>query len=278
MIISELLGYGFMQHALVTALLTSIVCGIMGTYIVTKRLVFISGGITHASFGGIGIAYFLGFNPLLGAAVFSVLSALGIEWLSKENHKIRPDSSIAIFWSFGMAAGVIFIFLTPGYAPNLITYLFGSILTVTLTEIYVLLFLTLIISGFFILFYRIILSVAFDEEFARTRQIPVGAIKNFLMALTALSIIMSIRVAGIILVISLLTIPQATANIFYRSFRAILFASIVIGFTGCLSGIFLSYLFDIPSGASIIFVLVIIFILSGLYKQMRTRILLRPQL
>lgn len=275
--ISQLLEYTFIRHALITALLTSVACGIMGTYIVTKRLVFISGGITHASFGGIGIAYFLGFHPLLGAAVFSVLSALGIEMLSKEK-TIRPDSSIAIFWSFGMAIGIIFIFLTPGYAPNLMSYLFGSILTVTLTEIYFLLALAILISLFFFFFYRTILAVSFDEDFAKTRRIPVAMIKNLLMALTALTIIMSIRVAGIILVISLLTIPQATANIFYKSFTAILVSSIITGFAGCLSGIILSYLFNIPSGASIIFVLVLIFVLSGIYKQLRTRLLLRPQL
>ncbi|MCD4734862.1 MAG: metal ABC transporter permease, partial [Bacteroidales bacterium] len=137
----ELLEYNFIRHALITAALSSIACGFIGTYIVSKRMVFISGGITHTSFGGIGIAYFLGANPLLGAAVFSVLSAIGIEWLSKKSD-IRTDSSIAIFWSFGMAVGIIFIFLSPGYAPNMMHYLFGSILTVTKTEILLLLILT----------------------------------------------------------------------------------------------------------------------------------------
>jgi len=168
----DLLQYDFFLNAWMASILTSISCGIIGTYIVTRRIVFISGGITHTSFGGIGLGYFLGINPLIGAMIFSLLAALGIEYLSGKA-KIRNDSAIAILWSFGMAVGIIFIYLTPGYAPNLMSYLFGSILTVTSTEIYLILSLCLFLVIFFILFLNTIIFIAFDQEFARTRKLPV---------------------------------------------------------------------------------------------------------
>lgn len=257
----EAFQYNFMQHAMLAALFTSISCGIIGTYIVSKRIVFISGGITHTSFGGIGIGYFLGFNPLLGAAIFAVLSAVGIEFFSRKS-EIRHDSMIGIFWSFGMALGIIFIFLTPGYAPNLMSYLFGSILTVATTDIWLMLALSLIIITVFALMFRSVLYIAFDETFARTRNISVDTIKYIIMALVALAIVLSIRVIGIILVISLMTIPQTTANIFTRKFGNIMVFSSLIALLGTLAGLFISYQMDIPSGASIIFSLVIIFMVA----------------
>ncbi|HRX98217.1 MAG TPA: metal ABC transporter permease, partial [Bacteroidales bacterium] len=157
---ADLLQYNFFINALLAALFTSISCGIIGTYIVSKRIVFISGGITHTSFGGVGLGYFAGINPLIGAAIFSLLSAFGIEYMSKKI-AIREDSAIAIMWSFGMALGIIFIYLTPGYAPNLMSYLFGSILTVSTGEIVLTGILAIVILAFFIIFYKIILFIAF---------------------------------------------------------------------------------------------------------------------
>lgn len=165
----EIFTYHFFINALLTAVLTSISCGIIGTYIVSKRLVFISGGITHTSFGGIGMGYFFGINPLIGAAVFSILSALGIEFMSKKT-EVREDSAIAIMWSFGMAIGIIFIFITPGYAPNLMTYLFGSILTVTNLDLIISFSVTSLVIIFFLSFYKVILFVSFDPDFAKARQ------------------------------------------------------------------------------------------------------------
>ena len=130
----ELFQYTFFQHALLGSLFASIACGIIGTYIVTRRLVFISGGITHASFGGIGIGLYAGVSPILCAAIFSVLSAFGVEWLSKRSD-MREDSAIAVFWTFGMAIGIIFSFLAPGFTPDLSSYLFGNILTITTSDI-----------------------------------------------------------------------------------------------------------------------------------------------
>ncbi|NLO67915.1 MAG: metal ABC transporter permease, partial [Bacteroidales bacterium] len=128
--ILEFFNYQFIVNALLASLLGSITAGIIGTYIVTRRMVFITGGITHASFGGLGLGYFIGINPMLGAGQFGILAGLGVEFLSKYR-KIREDSVIAMTWSFGMAVGIIFIFITPGYAPNLMSYLFGNILTVS---------------------------------------------------------------------------------------------------------------------------------------------------
>ena len=158
----DLLNYDFFQNALISTILIGISCGLVGTYIVAKRMVFISGGITHASFGGLGFAYYMGFAPLLGAAVFSVLAAWGILFLS-ENRKVREDSLIGIFWSAGMAIGVLFIYLTPGYAPNLMSYLFGNILTITFGQIVLSILLCIFILVFFALFYRPLFYIAFDN-------------------------------------------------------------------------------------------------------------------
>jgi len=261
----ELFAYDFFTNAVLAAIITSITCGVIGTYIVTRRIVFISGGITHTSFGGIGIGYFLGFSPLLGAAIFSLLSAFGIEYLSKRKD-IREDSAIAIMWSFGMAVGIIFIYLTPGYAPDLMSYLFGSILTVSKTELYITLTLCVVVVLFFYFFYKPILFSAFDQDFAKTRKIPVDLINYVLISLVALTIVLSIKVVGIILIISLLTIPQATANLFVKDFKKIIFISILIGLVASLAGLSISYYLNIPSGATIIFSLVSIFVIARIVK------------
>jgi zinc transport system permease protein len=253
--------YQFVLHALMAAVLASVSCGIVGTYIVARRKVFISGGITHASFGGIGIGYYLGINPVLGAAVFSILSALGIEYLSKKTD-VREDSAIGILWSLGMAIGIIFIFITPGYAPNLMMFLFGSILTVAWPDLYLMMGLCLLIVVFFLVYYRLILYIAFDEEYARAHNAPVNFINYLLMGIIALTIVLHIRVVGIILVISFLTIPQSTANLYSRDFRMIIFLSVLIGLIGSVAGLVMSYSLDIPSGASIIFSFVILFIFA----------------
>ncbi len=267
----ELLHYKFFSNALLASLFTSINCGIIGTYIVTRRLVFISGGITHASFGGIGIGYFFGFNPIISAAVFAVFSALGIEFLSKKAD-VREDSLIGIFWSFGMALGIIFVFLAPGYAPNLMGYLFGSLLTVTPLDLGLMVVLTVIVTGFFIVFYKVILFISFDQEYAKTHNAPVQFINYALISLVAITIVLSIKVAGIILIISLLTIPQTIANLFTRNFINIMILSVLIAFFGTFAGLLLSYGLNIPSGASIIMSLVFAFIIAKLFSILVTKI------
>lgn len=257
--ITSILQYEFGQNALLAAIFASISCGIIGTYIVAKRIVFISGGITHASFGGIGLGYYLGIDPIIGAMVFGVLSALGVQFFAKRAD-MREDSAIAMLWALGMAIGIIFVYLTPGYAPNLLSYLFGNILIVSYTDLILMSVLTLIICLFFIASLRMILFVSFDEEFASTNNAPVKLFNGVLMSLVALTIVFNIKVVGIILVMSLLTIPQAIANLFTRTFGVMMVLSVVFAFIGSVSGLMLSYRLDIPSGASIIFLLVLLFI------------------
>lgn len=267
----ELLQYTFFQHALIGSLLASIVCGMVGTYIVTRRLVFISGGLTHASFGGIGIGLYAGISPLLSAAVFAVLSAFGVEWLSKRS-EMREDSAIAVFWTLGMALGIIFTYLSPGFAPDLSSYLFGNILTIAVSDLLFLGIVALLTTLFFALYIRPIIAIAFDREFAASQGIRVRLFEYLLMMLIALSIVGCLRLVGIVLVISLLTIPQLTANLFTHSFTRIIWLSIGIGYLSCLGGFLLSYYLNVPSGASIIFFSIIIYAVCKLFKTFRVHL------
>ncbi|KAA6346748.1 High-affinity zinc uptake system membrane protein ZnuB [termite gut metagenome] len=258
--------YAFFRHALLGSLLASIVCGIIGTYIVTRRLVFISGGITHSSFGGIGLGLYTGISPMLSAIVFSVLSAFGIEWLGKRKD-MREDSAIAVFWTFGIAIGIIFSFLSPGFAPDLSAYLFGNILTITQTDLIVQGVICLLLILFFVLFINPIIYIAFDREFARSQGIPVAVFEYILIMFVALTIVSCLRMVGIVLVISLLTVPQMTANLFTYNFKRIIWYSIGIGYLSCLGGLFISYYKNIPSGACIIFFSIVIYTTCKLLKK-----------
>lgn len=266
----DVLHYAFFQNALIGSLLTAIACGIVGTYIVSRRLVFISGGITHASFGGLGLGFYLGMNPILMAMIFSIFSAFGVEWVSRTQN-VREDSAIAGVWSLGMALGVIFIFLTPGYAPNLSAYLFGNILTITTADILWILGLVVILIGMFSLFLREIVYVAFDRDFAVTQRLPVKWIEYVMMCFIAVTIVLSIRLVGIMLLMSLLTLPQVTVNLFTSDFKKIIWGSIAIGFLGCVAGLVLSYFLNVPSGAFIILVLVVLFLVMKAIRPLFRR-------
>jgi zinc transport system permease protein len=256
----EILGYQFFRNAIGAAVLTAILAAMVGTYIVSRKIVFIGGGITHASFGGIGLAYFLGWNPFLGAALFAVLSGLGIEWISGRG-KVREDSAIAIIWSFGMALGIIFVFMTPGYSPNLMGFLFGSILTVVTGELYLLLLFCLLTALFFAVFFRPVVHTAFDPEFSAVMGLRVGFFRYAMAVIMALAIVISIRTIGIILVLSLFTIPQLTAMVFTRDFARIMPLAAFWGITGSLAGLFAAYALNIPSGAAMVFFLTFQFLL-----------------
>lgn len=262
--IIELLDYSFFQNALLGSLFASVVCGIIGTYIVVRRLVFISGGITHASLGGIGIGFYLGINPIFAAIVFSVLSSFGIEWLSGRKG-VREDSAIGTLWSLGMAIGIIFIYLTPGYAPNLNDYLFGNILTVTNFDIYSLLILSIVLLFIFLAFKYQIIFTSFDSDYYKTRNLPVSFIKYMMMGFISLTIVLCIRLVGIVLLMSLLTVPQMTANLFTSNFSRIILISILFCFLGCIIGLLMSVYLDAPSGVFIIFSQITLFILLKLY-------------
>lgn len=260
----EILRYTFFQNALWGGLFTAIACGIVGTYVVSRRLVFISGGVTHASFGGLGLGFYLGINPFLTALGFAVLSAFGVEWMSR-SRRVREDSAIAAIWSLGMAIGAIFIVLTPGYAPNLSSYLFGNILTISRTDIYWTGGFAAALSLFFTLYYRAVLYSAFDRNFARTQGLPVKAIEYVMTLFISVTIVLSIRLVGIMLLMSLLTVPQMTVNLFTSDFRKIIFGSIGLGFASCVTGLYLSYILQIPSGAFIIVVLIACFLAAKLF-------------
>jgi zinc transport system permease protein len=264
---TNIFQYDFVIKGLLGAIFASITAGLAGTYVVSKRMVFLSGGITHASFGGIGIGYFLGINPVIGAAVFGIMSALGVEYLSVKQ-KIREDSAIGILWAFGMAIGIIFIYLTPGYTPNLMSYLFGSILTVTNADLIALGTMSVILILYFSIFYRTILYISFDEVFARTYSSYVNLFKYFTTSLIALTIVLNIRMAGVVLVISLLTIPPNIAMLFTKIYFKIVVGSILAGFVGTATGYVISYFAGIPVGATIIFTLVIIWVVAKGISQL----------
>ena len=252
--IAEIFQYQFLAHAALACLLCGIACGIIGTYVVCRRLVFLSGGITHASFGGIGMAYYFGANPLLGALIFAILSAWGIETFTSRK-QIREDSAIGLIWSLGMAIGIIFIYLTPGYAPNLMSFLFGKILSVTSTDIIWMAIVDAFILLIFATMYRPILYVAFDREYARSQNFPTRIVSYLMATLVAITIVISIRVVGIVLLISLLTIPAVIGNLISKSFNRILIYGSVIAALSAFAGLYISYKTNIPSGASTIFVL-----------------------
>ena len=256
----DILRYDYLANALLAAILAGITCGIVGTYIVSRRMVFLCGGITHASFGGLGIAFYFGANPILGATVFAVLSALGIEW-SNSRSKIRPDSAIGMVWGIGMAIGAFFIALRPGYTSgDMANFLFGSILTVTNGDIIALAILSVALIAGAILWHRPIMFTAFDRNFAEASGVPVKLTNYAMAVITAITIVLSIRTMGIVLLISLLTMPVVTANLIFKNYKQIAPASVVIAVVAGVAGIALSYHAEVPSGPAIIFVLTMLFI------------------
>ena len=261
--LQEVLQYKFLIHAVLASVLCGVACGMVGTYVVCRRLVFLSGGITHSSFGGVGIAYYLGLNPLLGAFCFAVLSAIGIEACAADK-RIREDSAIGLIWSLGMAVGIIFVYMTPGYAPNLMSFLFGNILSVTVSDLVGMATVVAAVVVVFALFYRPVMYVAFDREYAASQNVPTRWIGYLMAVLIAVTIVISIRVVGIVLLISLLTMPAVIANQLTRSFGRMMAGASVVAVVGTLIGLYASYLLDIPSGAATIFVLTVALIIVKL--------------
>ena len=257
----EILHYGFMVNALTAALLSAIACGIMGVYVVVKRIVFISGGIAHASFGGIGLGYFLGIEPVLCVIPFSIASALSIGEVSRRKG-LSEDAAIGIIWAMGMAIGIIFISLTPGYAPDLFSYLFGNILTVPHSDLLIMLLLDVVIVTIVYLFYKQFLAISFDEEFATVVGVPAHKLYLLLLCLVALTAVVLIRVVGIILVIALLTIPATVSRRFTDVLWKMMILSMLFSAIFSITGIYLSYLFDLPSGSMIILVSGVVFLFS----------------
>lgn len=249
----EVLQYQFMQNALLAGLLAAVACGIVGVYVVVKKIVFISGGIAHASFGGIGLGYLLGINPVLGAMAFTVASSLGIGLVIRRT-RLPEDTAIGILWAMGMALGIIFIGLAPGYAPDLFSYLFGNILTVPFFDLMLILILDMVIIALVALLYKEFLYLSFDEEFSTVSGVPTEGLYLLLLCLVALTVVVLIRVVGIILVIALLTIPAALARQFTHSLKKMMLLAILAGVFFTFSGLWISYVLNLASGATIILV------------------------
>jgi zinc transport system permease protein len=247
----EALQLDFMQRALMAGVLVSIACGIIGTYVVVNRIVFISGGIAHAAYGGIGLGYFLRTNPVVGAILFSVGAALTMGVVQRRTQQ-RADTIIGMLWAIGMALGIIFIDLSPGYAVDLMSYLFGSILTVPRADLMIMVLLDIVIIIMVTAFYKELLAISFDETFATVANVRVDAIYLLLFCLVALTVVMLMRVVGLILVIALLTMPAAISGQFTSSLKRMMIISVITGIAFTTAGLWLSYMLNLTSGATII--------------------------
>ena len=247
----ELLGYEFMQNALLAGLLASLACGVIGSYVLVNRIVFISGGIAHAAYGGVGLAFLLGLPPLLGIFGFSLLAAI-IMAAASLKAKDRVDAVIGALWAAGMALGIILVDLTPGYNVDLMSYLFGSILSVSHSDLWLMLAITVVVITLSGYFYHGFLAMAFDEEFARTRGVPVTPLYFLLLGLIGLAVVMLVQVVGLILIIALLSIPPAIAEKFSRSLGRMMLLCIGLNMIFIVTGLSISSAFNLTSGAAII--------------------------
>lgn len=260
-----MLGYGFFVNALIGVLLLSVASAIIGTYIVSRRLVSISGGVTHACFGGLGLGYWLGISPVATAALFAVGSSLGVQWMSSR-HRVREDSAIAVIWALGMAVGTLFIFLTPGYVPELNAFLFGNILTISRADLWMFGIFTVMLIAFMTALYDRIVICAFDPDFARVRRLPVTFISTVMTVLTAVCIVLTIRLVGVMLLMSMLALPQMTAEVFARRFGSIMRLSILISLLCSVGGLFLATVIEVPCSALIVLVMAAAYLLARLIK------------
>lgn len=250
----------FMLDAMIGVTLISIAAAIVGTYIVTRRMVFISGGITHACFGGLGLGYYLGWSPMAMAALFAVGGALGVDRISRSG--ARRDSAIAVIWALGMALGILFIFMTEGYVPELNTFLFGNVLTITSTDLWLFAGFAIVLALFHIFFFRIIVTVSFDPDFARTRNLPVNLINFIMTVFVGVAIVLTIRMIGIMLLMSLVSLPQMISERFTRRYLPLMLSSTGVSLAGSLGGLWIAYALDVPASAAIVILLVILYALA----------------
>ena len=268
--IEVLKSQGFMQNAVIIGLLASVACGVMGTYVVVKRIVFISGGISHAVLGGMGIAYYYGYHPIHGAVVSALVAAVVIGLVSVRCHQYE-DTIIGALWAFGMAVGILFIYKTPGYSVDLMSYLFGNILMVKRESVYLLASLDALIIVLVSLFYKRFLAVCFDEEYSELQGIGVVTTYLLLLCLIALTVVILIQVVGIILVIALLTLPAATARYYARSLVQMMILASFLGVVFTTSGLIVSYQPNLPAGATIILIAGLAYLLATVSKGLASR-------
>ncbi|MCD6321506.1 MAG: metal ABC transporter permease [Clostridiales bacterium] len=264
--INAILNYTFMQNALIAALLASIVTGIIGTIAIEKKLISMSGGIAHASFGGIGFGYLMGFEPIWGGLVFAVGSSVLISRLSK-NSKIKADTMTGILWSFGMALGILFISLAPGYMPDMTSYLFGDILSVSTSSLIYMGIFTAVIIFFFTLFYNHLISYMFDEEYSKAHGINTKVLEWIVYIMIPIGIMVLIKIVGIILTIALMTIPVSIAKLVCKSIKRVIIASMILSAVFSLAGLTISYYINIPSGVCIILLSTVVYLLLFVTKH-----------
>jgi zinc transport system permease protein len=265
-----LISQGFMQNAIIIGLLASVACGVMGSYVVVRRIVFISGGISHTVLGGMGIAYYYGYNPLHGAVISALSAALVIGFVSLRYNQYE-DTLIGALWSVGMAVGILFIYKTPGYNVDLMSYLFGNILMVEKESVRLLAYLDGLIILSVLLFYKRFLAVCFDEEYSKLQGVGVVSTYLLLLCLIALTVVILIQVVGIILVIALLTLPAATARYYARSLVQMMIIASILGALFTTSGLIVSYQPNLPAGATIVVIAGLAYLLATVLKGLAVR-------
>lgn len=251
--LADLFAYDFLRNALVASLLASVLCGAVGTLVVVKRLVALSGGISHAAFGGLGLCLFLGLDPRWGAAAVAVASALVLSRVEESRSGSR-DATIGLLWAVGMAAGMLLMAKAPGTSPDIVSYLFGNVLAVRASDVWLTAGLAVVVLGVLATFYKELLAVTFDETFARTQGVPVRSLLALLLVMVALSVVFLIQLVGIILVIALLTVPPLVALRLARSFLGVIAVATGVGVVMTVAGLVLSYLWDLPSGPTMVMV------------------------
>lgn len=266
-----MLQYGFFINALIGVILLSIASAVIGTYIVTRRLVSISGGVTHACFGGLGLGYFLGVSPVAMAAVFAVASSLGVQWMSARR-RVREDSAIAVIWALGMAIGTLFIFLTPGYVPELNSFLFGSILTISTSDLCIFGAFTALVILIMACWFNRIVICAFDPDFARIRRIPVTLVNTVMTVLVAVCIVLTIRLVGVMLLMSMLALPQMTAELFTGRFSSIMWLSVFLSLVCSLGGLFLALVIPVPVSALIVLTMTAVYLVARVARAVSTAV------
>jgi zinc transport system permease protein len=267
----EFFEFEFMQNAITAGILVSVACGVIGTFVVINRIVFISGGIAHTAYGGIGLGYYFQFNPIWGAIAFSLISAILMGIVQRKTEQ-RTDTLIGVMWAIGMAIGIILIDKTEGYKADLMSYLFGSILTVPKEDLILMLILDIIIVLIITLFFKELIAISFDPVFASTRNLPVNTIYLLLISAIALTVVMVMQVVGLILVIALLSIPAAISNQFVKDIKQMIFLSSFLGMCFTTIGLWLSYTYNLTSGATIILVAGITYFASLGICQLRLKI------
>ncbi len=260
-----LLQHDFLQFALLAGLLASVGCGLIGPYVVVKRIGYMAGGIAHSVLGGMGLAYYLGYPPINGALGAAVVAALIIGWVSLRWQQ-HEDMAIGALWACGMAAGILLLAQTPGYTVDLLGYLFGNILLVSVQELWFMFALDVVLGGLIAVFYRQFLAVCFDEEFARLRGVKVTFFYLLLLVMVALTVVFLLQVVGLILVIALLSLPAAVAGQWVRSLAAMMAVATGIGVVVTIGGLALSYQPDLPSGAVIVLLSGALFLVSSLVR------------